>query len=245
MRCPLTSVLMSCGRLLRTVDTAITTSISCSSASWSITNEQAMNRPQPVTPVLREKQPQSHRSCRNNLSYTGPVGTTTASVTPVLPEQPQLHRSCRNNNSLGHTGPVGTITASVTPVLPEQQQPRSHRSCRNNSLGHTHPAGTTTTSVASVLPEQPQSHRSCRNNNLSHTSSTETTSVTPALQKQPQSHGGSIDPCNSRKRFFPSRLHELHEPKVPFVSRIEFIRSKFSNLSAHVCGFRSVCSDAG
>ena len=31
-----------------------------------------------------------------------------------------------------------------------------------------------------------------------------------------------------------SRLHELHESKFPFVSRIEFIRSKLSNFSAHV-----------
>ena len=36
-----------------------------------------------------------------------------------------------------------------------------------------------------------------------------------------------------------SRLHELHESKCPFVSRIEFIRSKLSNFSAHVSG--SVC----
>ena len=33
-----------------------------------------------------------------------------------------------------------------------------------------------------------------------------------------------------------SRLHELHESKFPFVSRIEFIRSKLSNFSAHVHG---------
>ena len=33
-----------------------------------------------------------------------------------------------------------------------------------------------------------------------------------------------------------SSLHELHEPNLPFVSRIEFIRSKFSNFSAHVSG---------
>ena len=31
-------------------------------------------------------------------------------------------------------------------------------------------------------------------------------------------------------------LHELHESKFPFVSRIEFIRSKLSNFSAHVYG---------
>ena len=34
----------------------------------------------------------------------------------------------------------------------------------------------------------------------------------------------------------PGRLHELHESKFPFVSRIEFIRSKLSNFSAHVYG---------
>ena len=34
----------------------------------------------------------------------------------------------------------------------------------------------------------------------------------------------------------PSRLHELHESIFPFVSRIEFIRSKLSNFSAHVSG---------
>ena len=34
----------------------------------------------------------------------------------------------------------------------------------------------------------------------------------------------------------PSRLHELHESKFPFVSRIECIRSKLSNFSAHVYG---------
>ena len=33
---------------------------------------------------------------------------------------------------------------------------------------------------------------------------------------------GSFDSCNSC-----SRLHELDESKLPFVSRIEFIRSKF------------------
>ena len=32
------------------------------------------------------------------------------------------------------------------------------------------------------------------------------------------------------------RLHELHASKFPFVSRIEFIRSKLSNFSAHVSG---------
>ena len=47
---------------------------------------------------------------------------------------------------------------------------------------------------------------------------------------------GSFDSCNSCKRLVPSRLHELHESKFPFVSRIEFIRSKLSNFSAHVYG---------
>ena len=45
---------------------------------------------------------------------------------------------------------------------------------------------------------------------------------------------GNFDSCNSCKRLAPSRLHELHESKFPFVSRIEFIRSKLSNFSAHV-----------
>ena len=35
----------------------------------------------------------------------------------------------------------------------------------------------------------------------------------------------NFDSCNSR---IPSRLHELHESKLLFVSRIKFIRSKFS-----------------
>ena len=38
------------------------------------------------------------------------------------------------------------------------------------------------------------------------------------------------------KRLGTSRLHELHESKFSFVSRIEFIRSKLSNFSAHVSG---------
>ena len=45
---------------------------------------------------------------------------------------------------------------------------------------------------------------------------------------------GNFDSCNSCKRLGTSRLHELHESKFPFVSRIEFIRSKLSNFSAHV-----------
>ena len=40
----------------------------------------------------------------------------------------------------------------------------------------------------------------------------------------------------SCKRLVPSRLHELHESKFPSVTRIEFIRSKLSNCSAHVSG---------
>ena len=47
---------------------------------------------------------------------------------------------------------------------------------------------------------------------------------------------GNFDSCNSCKRLAPSRLHELHESKFPFVLRIEFIRSKLSNFSAHVYG---------
>ena len=47
---------------------------------------------------------------------------------------------------------------------------------------------------------------------------------------------GNFDSCNPCKRLVPSRLHELHESKFPFVSRIEFIRSKLSNFSAHVSG---------
>ena len=38
------------------------------------------------------------------------------------------------------------------------------------------------------------------------------------------------------KRLGTSRLRELHESKFPFVPRIEFIRSKLSNFSAHVYG---------
>ena len=36
----------------------------------------------------------------------------------------------------------------------------------------------------------------------------------------------SFDSCNSCKRLGTSRLHESHVSKLPFVSRIEFIRSK-------------------
>ena len=47
---------------------------------------------------------------------------------------------------------------------------------------------------------------------------------------------GNFDSRNSCKRLEISRLHELHESKFPFVSRIEFIRSKLSNFSAHISG---------
>ena len=47
---------------------------------------------------------------------------------------------------------------------------------------------------------------------------------------------GNFDSCNSCKRLGTSRLNELHESKFPFVSRIEFIRSKLLNFSAHVYG---------
>ena len=33
-----------------------------------------------------------------------------------------------------------------------------------------------------------------------------------------------------------SRLHKLHESKLPFVSRIEFIRSKLPKFSTHISG---------
>ena len=47
---------------------------------------------------------------------------------------------------------------------------------------------------------------------------------------------GNFDSCISWKRLGTSRLHELHESKFPFVSRIEFVRPKLSNCSAHVSG---------
>ena len=43
-------------------------------------------------------------------------------------------------------------------------------------------------------------------------------------------------PAVPSKRLVPSRLHKFYESKFPFVSRIEFIRSKLSNFSAHVYG---------
>ena len=51
---------------------------------------------------------------------------------------------------------------------------------------------------------------------------------------------GNFDSCNSCNLLGTSRLHELHESKFPFVSRIEFIRSKLSNFSDHVYGV-NVC----
>ena len=46
----------------------------------------------------------------------------------------------------------------------------------------------------------------------------------------------NFDSCNSCKRLGTNRLHELHESKFPFVSRIELICSKLSNFPAHVYG---------
>ena len=51
---------------------------------------------------------------------------------------------------------------------------------------------------------------------------------------------GNFDSCKSCKRLVLNRLHELHESKLSFVSRIEFIRSKLSNFSAHVYGASDV-----
>ena len=39
------------------------------------------------------------------------------------------------------------------------------------------------------------------------------------------------------KRLNPSRLNVLHESNLPFVSRIELVRTKLSNCSAPVSGF--------
>ena len=47
---------------------------------------------------------------------------------------------------------------------------------------------------------------------------------------------GNFDSCNSCKQLVPSRLHELHESKFPFLTRNKFIPSKLSNFSAHVSG---------
>ena len=46
----------------------------------------------------------------------------------------------------------------------------------------------------------------------------------------------NLDSCDSCKRLGNCRFHELHRSKFPFVSRIEFIRSKLSKFSAHVPG---------
>ena len=43
---------------------------------------------------------------------------------------------------------------------------------------------------------------------------------------------------NLCERKVSSRLHELHESKLQFVSRNELIRSKLSNVCAHVSGVR-------
>ena len=48
---------------------------------------------------------------------------------------------------------------------------------------------------------------------------------------------GSFDSSNSCKRLETNRLHVSHESELPFVSRIEFIRSELSIFSAHVSGF--------
>ena len=50
---------------------------------------------------------------------------------------------------------------------------------------------------------------------------------------------------NSCKRLVPSVLHELHEWKFPFVSRIEFILSLLSNFSAHVCTYPGIVRGRG
>ena len=51
----------------------------------------------------------------------------------------------------------------------------------------------------------------------------------------------NLDPYNSSKRLVPIRLRELHELKFSFVLRVEFIRSKLSNFSAHVSGVAIRC----
>ena len=47
---------------------------------------------------------------------------------------------------------------------------------------------------------------------------------------------GGFDSCNACKRLGTSRLHELHESKLTFILRIEFIRLKLANFSAYVSG---------
>ena len=46
----------------------------------------------------------------------------------------------------------------------------------------------------------------------------------------------SFGSCNSCKRLISSRLHKLDKSKLPFVSRVELIRSNLSSSSAHVSG---------
>ena len=46
----------------------------------------------------------------------------------------------------------------------------------------------------------------------------------------------SFDSCKSCKRLLPSCLRDLHESKLSFVSRPEFIRSELLNFSAHASG---------
>ena len=46
----------------------------------------------------------------------------------------------------------------------------------------------------------------------------------------------SLDSWSSCKLLRPSRLLEFHESKLPFASRLKFIRSKLSNSSALVPG---------
>ena len=47
---------------------------------------------------------------------------------------------------------------------------------------------------------------------------------------------GTFDTSCDCERMVPSRLHELHESKIIFVLRIEFIRSKLSNFPPLVSG---------
>ena len=56
---------------------------------------------------------------------------------------------------------------------------------------------------------------------------------------------GNFDSSNSCKRLGTSRLYELLESKFSFVSRIEFIRSKLSKFSDHVCGVAEPDSERG
>ena len=56
---------------------------------------------------------------------------------------------------------------------------------------------------------------------------------------------GNFDSYNSCKLLETSHLQELHESKFPFVSRIEFIRSKLSNCSARLSGVIVSCHSRG